>query len=505
MTTRIKTASLLGLNAFEIEVEIHLSKGLPSFQIVGLPDTSIQEAKERVRAAIQNSGFKFPRERITINLAPAQVRKEGSGFDLSIAIGILLASKQIKNFENFNDTLFIGELSLDGRIRKLSNCFSTIVSCHEKGFANDYIIPSENSPQLCQIEKLKHNHFISLKDLVNYLNLNQPQYIQSKVSIPNNDSSDLDFSDVIGQQNAKRACEISAAGGHHILMEGPPGCGKSMIAKRLPSILTRMSTPEYLETTKIYSICGYLQEHEQYINHRPFRSPHHTASDISLIGGGAKAVPGEVSLAHNGVLFLDEILEFKKHVLESLRQPLSDGNINISRANMRVSYPANFTLIAALNPCPCGYYGDSKHTCCCSNLQIEKYRNRLSGPLRDRIDLHLNVPRVDLSSTDQVTTDSSSDILERVLKAKDIQNKRYDGSSITSNHQLEGKFLKHHCKMNSIAKTLLHKKYKEQSWSNRAYFKIVKLARTIADLSGVELIDEPQVYEAVYFQNTQWS
>lgn len=505
MYSKINTCILQGLNGYIIEVETDLSRGLPVFNIVGLPDTSIKESKERVRTAIKNSGFQFPLNRITVNLAPANLKKEGSQLDLAIALGVMQAMGIVDDFDDsYNkETAFIGELSLDGRLNQIEGVLPMIISMRESNIKR-CIVPYINKDEACIVEDIEIIPVENLKQAVDYLNgeLEILAFKDDTLLDPKDDKEFyIDFSDIKGQEGLKRSLEVAAAGSHNLLIIGPPGAGKTMAARRLPTILPSLSFEEAIEVTKVYSIAGLLGTNSL-MKSRPFRSPHHTASSASLIGGGRTPKPGEVSLAHNGVLFLDEIPEFKKDVLEVLRQPMEDGVVTISRVNATLDYPCKFMMIASMNPCPCGYLGDPFHECTCSQASIDRYLGKLSNPLLDRIDIHIEVSPVkykELSGKGKIET--SAEIRKRVNKARKTQLKRYKEASIHSNSQLSSKEIKKHCTLNNESEKIMKDAFDKYRFSARTYNKILKVSRTIADLDESDIIIEKHILEAIRYRS----
>ncbi len=500
MFSRIKSIGIFGLDSYMIEVEADVSTGLPAFDIVGLPDTAVKESRDRVRSAIKNCGFKFPLGRITVNLAPADRKKGGSIYDLPVLLSILKAYNQLK--VDFGDSVIIGEVALDGKIRSANGILAITITAKQNGIKNIFV-PKENAEEAAVIEGINVYGVDNLLELISHL---KGEKSISK-TLPNknntNDfSSRLDFSEVKGQIAAKKALEVAAAGGHNLLMIGPPGSGKSMLAKRLPSILPQMTFEESIETTKIHSISGVLDKNNPLVTTRPFRSPHHTVSAAAIAGGGSIPKPGEISLAHNGVLFLDELPEFKRDVMEAMRQPIEDGKVTVSRVSGTLTYPSSVMLVGAMNPCPCGFFGHPTKQCICSQNAVRKYLNRISGPMLDRMDLHVEVPPVDynaLSSTAKEET--SAEIRERVNKARLIQQKRYEGTGITCNARLTPKLAKVYCKMTDDAEKYLQTSFDKLGLSARAYDRILKVARTLADLETSEIIQKQHIFAALSFRS----
>lgn len=495
--------SLIGLEEYLVNIEIDVSAGIPCWDIVGLPDASVKEAKERVRTAIKNSGYDMQSRKIVVNLSPADIKKEGSFFDLPIAIGILACSGNI-NKKSIEDTIFIGELSLDGKINKVNGVLPMCIEAKKLGIKR-VILPIENTKEAAVVKEIEVIGAKSLIEVVNFLNYRihiESTKFDLKKLFHNREAEILDFSEVKGQENIKRALEIAAAGGHNCLLIGSPGSGKTMLARRVPSILPDLTFEESLETTKIHSIAGILEKNVALITKRPFRSPHHTVSSISLIGGGRIPKPGEISLAHNGVLFLDELPEFNKNTLEVLRGPLEDKVVTISRINASLTYPCNFMFIASMNPCPCGYLGSREKECSCSEQSISRYIGKISGPLLDRIDIQIEVSQVKYQNLENNTKiETSQEVKKRVNDARKIQQDRYKKEKIYSNSALTPKLIEKYCKLDSKGKQILELAFNRLGLSARAYGRILKVARTIADLANEKNILKTHVAEAVQYRN----
>lgn len=504
MVNKITTATVIGLNAYRVFVEVDVLNSLPKMSIVGLPDTAINEARDRVRSAIKNSGFTFPSKKVVVNLAPADLKKEGSNFDLPIAMGILCEEEAV-NSELLKDYAFLGELSLDGTLRGVNGVLPLVLGLKEAGVKN-VVVPSVNSSEAALVEGINVYGAEHLCDVVNHFVETSLKQVHIDVSSYLKEKSQeeylYDFKDVKGQQKAKRALEIAAAGGHNLLMIGSPGSGKTLMAKCFASILPPLELQEALELTKIYSICGFLSDDEPLMTKRPFRAVHHTASSNGIIGGGSNPKPGEITLAHRGVLFLDEMVEFPRNVLEVLRQPLEDGEIVISRAKNSIKYPAQFMLLGAMNPCPCGYLGDKEKQCTCSDYQINRYLSRLSGPLLDRIDLQIEVSRLtpqELMNVNQ-EEESSALIRERVVKARKIQAERYKNDGILTNSELTSKLVKKYCQIDKPSSELMKVAVVKYQLSGRRYDRVLKIARTIADLDGSKDILQNHLMQALQYR-----
>ncbi len=505
MLSKVYSRGLAGIDGFPVSVETDISNGMPAFDIVGLPDAAVKEAKERVRSAIKNTGFKFPARRIIINLAPAAQRKEGSGYDLPMAVSILRAMDRFSADENYiKKCVFLGELSLDGTVNGINGVLPMVISAYREGFT-EMFVPAENADEAAVIDGVNVYPVKSLEDLFNHfegIKKIQRHTVDLTEYFAQSAASVLDFCDVKGQENVKRALEIAAAGNHNVLLIGSPGTGKTMLAQRMPSILPDLTFDEALEVTKVHSIAGLLSKDEPLILKRPFRSPHHTISAVGLSGGGTVPRPGELSLAHNGILFLDELPEFSRSTLEIMRQPLEDGVVTISRVNATLTYPCNIMLIASMNPCKCGYLGDTRRQCTCTPMQINQYRSKISGPLLDRIDIQVEVPNVDYDDLSSTTKgETSAEVKKRVNKARMVQLERYKDLSIYSNSQLDAGMLQKYCPLDDESNAMLKAAFDNLGLSARAHGRILKVARTIADLEGSENIKAAHIAEAIQYRS----